>query len=319
MNIDLFASGMNRRRWLQLGAGAVAGSLAGVSSAKEGHGAWDEVSIAEYTQKLMDWLKADFARRAGTLADAGGSDFKLQYDYLAPTEDKSRLRTFEKYAQGKLAQNAAEKHVETCLAEYERVRQTLAAAEAKALGTWKPADSPEAVREGKIYDSTVTAGRLTVILDNSRSMAPHLEAVRKEISRDFASAYFVEVDGCSLVRQAENPWFFSAPSTRTNPFSPDRHIPKVPQLADQPHSAFIRWTRDAPSALSCMVDLMKSDAIYWFCDFDDDCDDEIIKSLARRILDQKTKLFLHTLDKKPPALLATLAEKSGGQVLRKRV
>ncbi len=150
-------------------------------------------------------------------------------------------------------------------------------------------------------------------------MAPYLDAVRKEISRDFSGAYFVEVNGCQMERAAACPWFFAAASQWANPFAPERHIPKVPTVPDEPHSAFIRWTRDAPAALDCMVDLMKSDAIYWFCDFDDQTTDDLIKDFGRKLLAQKTKLFLHTLDKKPPTLLATLAEKSGGAVVRKRI
>ena len=36
-----------------------------------------------------------------------------------------------------------------------------------------------------------------------------------------------------------------------------------------------------------MVDLMDADVIYWFCDFDDGDDDEVIKRLARKILAKK--------------------------------
>ena len=82
---------------------------------------------------------------------------------------------------------------------------------------------------------------------------------------------------------------------------------------------FIRWTRDAAAALECMADLMKTDAIYWFCDFDDPTEDSVIKEIARKILAQKVALYIHTLDNRAPKLLATLAEKSGGAVVKKRI
>lgn len=308
-----------RRGWLRLGCGAVAAGLAGRSVAAEGTGRWDDQSIAEYTQKLFDWLKADFAQRASAVVGETGAGFTLEYDYMALTTDRARLRVFEKFRAGKLADKAGEKHIETCLAEFERVRKSLAAAEAVAMGTWKSSDEGEAQKEGKIYDSTVTAARLTVVLDNSRSMTPYLAALRAEITRDFSAAYFVEVNGCSMDRVAACPWFYCAPSSRVNPFSPERHIPQVPTLAERPHSAFIGWTRDAPSALECMVDLMRTDAIYWFCDFDDPTDERVIKELARKVVARKAKFYVHTLGKRVPPLLATLAEMSGGQVVRKRI
>jgi hypothetical protein len=90
-------------------------------------------------------------------------------------------------------------------------------------------------------------------------------------------------------------------------------------MKERPHSAFIGWTRSATSALESMVDLMRADAIYWFCDFDDPTDDGIIREFARKVIDKKVKLFIHTVDKRTPELLATLAEKSGGKVVKKRI
>lgn len=309
----------NRRTWLRCSSGALAAALASRSLAGEGKGSWSDESIAKYSQKLIDWLKENFARRASTLVTTAEMDFNLDYDYLGPTEDKSRIRDFEKFAAGKMSEKAGDAHLAACLTEFERIRQSLADAEAKAVGLWKVPVENEAIREGRIYDSNVVASRLTVVLDSSRSMMPYLDAVRKEITRDFAGAHFVEVNGCQMEYAATCPWFFSAPSLWVNPFAPERHIPKVPTLEDRPHSAFIGWTRDAPAALECMVDLMKSDAIYWFCDFDDETTDDLIKAFARKLLDQKTKLFIHSLDKRPPTLLATLAEKSGGAVIRKKI
>jgi hypothetical protein len=319
VNIDLSQSPSTRRIWLQRTAGAMVATLASRSLAGEGKGSWSDQSIAEYSQKLIDWLKANFAQRASTLVTAVEMDFTLDYDYLAPTQDRARLREFERFAEGKLSQKAGEAHLTACLTEFELIRQSLAEAEGKAFEKWKAPAEEKAIQEGRIYDSSVVASRLTVVLDRSRSMTPYLESVRKEITRDFAGAYFVEVNGCQMERMATCPWFFAAPSLWVNPFAPERHIPRVPTLDEKLHSTFIGWTRDAPAALECMVDLMKSDAIYWFCDFDDETTDDLIKAFAAKLLAQKTKLFIHSLDKKPPTLLATLAEKSGGAVIRKRI
>jgi hypothetical protein len=312
------SSSLDRRKWLQLSGGALAFSLAGGARADEATGKWSEKSIADYSQRLIDWLKEDFEERANLLRNAGQPDFKLNYGYLAPTEERSRLRTFEKFREGDLSETAAEKHIEACLTDFQKVLSELAAAEAIAAPGWKePTDVTQ--KEGRIYDSILAAARLAVVLDNSRSMTPYLPKLREEISRDFPDAYFVEVNGCALHRPATCPWFFSGPTVWANPFSPERHIPKIPTMKDRPHSAFINWTRSATSALESMVDLMRADAIYWFCDFDDPTDDAIIREFARKVIDKKVKLFIHTVDKRAPELLATLAEKSGGKVVKKRI
>ena len=308
-----------RREWLQLGAGAITALAAGTAGAAESTGRWNDQNIAEYTQKLFDWLKANFAQRAETLRVEAGSVFNLEYDYMGPTEDKKRLRVFEKFAKGRLSDSAAEKHIQSCLSEFERIRTALAAAEAVAAQAWKAKTGDMLAKEGTIYDTRVSAERLTVVLDSSHSMRPYLPKLRDEISGSFSNAYFVEVDGCKLTRPAEVPWFYSKPTPVANPFSAERHIPKVPTLEERPHSSFIRWTRDAPAALVCMADLMKTDAIYWFCDFDDPTDDRVIKEIARKMIGQKVAIYIHTLDKRTPKLLATLAEKSGGKVVRKRI
>jgi hypothetical protein len=319
MHSPHFCTITSRRHWLRLGSSAILATLAGKVAAAESTSKWTEQSIAKYTGMLMDWLKADFAQRASTLASATAAEFQLAYDYLAPSQDKSRQRTFEKFAEGRLANRATEEHVTRCLTEFESVRQRLAAAEAKAALVWQAPTTAAEVREGKIYDSTVKSGRLTVVLDNSRSMAPFLEAVRAEISRDFAAAYFVEVNGCEMSRKTNCQWFFAGLTPTSNPFSPQRHIPKVPQFEDRPHATFIGWTRNAPSALEGMIDLMKADAIYWFCDFDDPTDDAVIRDFGRKLTDHKVKLYIHTLGKRPPQALAELAEASGGRVVRKRI
>lgn len=308
-----------RREWLRLGAGAVTALATGTAGAAEITGKWNDQNIAEYTQKLFDWLKVNFDQRAESLRTENGSGFKLEYDYMGATEDKKRLRVFERFAAGRLSSSATEKHIVSCLTEFERIRKALAAAEAVAAQEWKAKTDKMFPKEGMIYDTRVSAERLTVVLDNSRSMTPYLPKLRDEISRSFPSTYFVEVDGCALAQPADVPWFYSKPTPVMNPFSPERHIPKVPTLEERPHSRFISWTRDAPAALVCMADLMKTDAIYWFCDFDDPTDERVIKEIARKLIEQKVALYIHTLDKRTPKLLATLAEKSGGAVVRKRI
>lgn len=250
-----------------------------------------------------------------------GKDFELKYEYLAPTEDRRKLRMLEKFSEQRLSDRDFEKHVTASLTEFEGVRKRLVIAEAEAAAGWheKDEEKQEKIKGGTIFDTDVTAGWLGVILDKSRSMAPYLDKLRAEILKDFNDAYFVEVNGCDLSRPPLAPWFYCAPADGINPFTSDRFIPEVPKFSDYPYSEFISWTRDASGALQCMAELMEKDAIYWFCDFDDPTDDAVIKELARSFMEKKIRLYVHTLGKRPPELIVKLAELSGGKVIRKRV
>ncbi len=309
----------SRREWLKMGVGAAAAISVGGADAAEGRGKWTDENIAKYSLLLFAWLQENFAKRVQTLSSEAGIQFELDYHYLDRGGDKRRARVFEKFADGNLSGPAAEKHIRACLEDFERVRKALAAKEAVAATGWNAKMAPNMARDGTIFDTRVSAECLTVVLDSSPSMSPYLAKLRAEIARNFAEATFAEVSGCDLSRPAVVPWFYGSPSPLSNPFTPDRHIPKVPTPEDSPHSTFIGWTSDAPAALTCMVDLMKTDAIYWFCDFDDPLNDSVIKGIARKMMAAKTALFVHTLDRKPPKLIAALAEASGGAVVQKRI
>ncbi|MEP2776425.1 MAG: hypothetical protein ABJQ29_16985 [Luteolibacter sp.] len=308
---------MNRRHWLRIASASVIFPTA--LRAGEGTGKWSDESRQEYCGLLIEWLRENFDRRAATLKNETGNDFDLGYDYLAPTEDRRKLRMLDKFAEQRLSDSDTEEHVTAALREFESVRKRLAEAEAVASGNWVAKNREKASKEGTIFDTQVTAGNLGVILDNSRSMQPYLEKLREEISKDFMDAYFVECNGCDLSYEARSPWFFSSYLEGMNPFSAELHIPAVPQWEDAPYSRFISYTRDAPGALHCMSDMMEMDAVYWFCDFDDPVEDDVMRRIARSFMDRKVRLYVHTLDKRPPEMIQLLAEKSGGAVIRKRI
>ena len=174
------ADRISRRSWLGLTVGTLGYMSAPSLMAGEGSGKWNDESIAAYSLKLMNWLKANFEDRAEQLKAQAGILFKPEYDYLAPTTDRRKLRMLEKFKEGRLSGWSAEKHITQSLAEYERVRVDLAKVEQKAAQTWKSDSDTIEVKNGKVYDTSISAGRLTVILDNSRSMTPYLEKLRKE-------------------------------------------------------------------------------------------------------------------------------------------
>lgn len=310
---------MIRRKFLGLASAAAAGSSFPLLQGAEPTGRWTEERMQEVSLELFNWLRGNFELRAKELERCLGEPFALNYQYLAPTEDRAKLRLLEKFEKQSLSKKAFHEHLVASLEDFEKVRVELAAAEQAAVLKWEGKVEDLVAKGGTVYDTEVTAGKLCVVLDSSRSMTPYLVKLRAEISKDFADAYFVEVDGCDLKREAHSPWFFSAPREWINPFTADRHIPKVPSGNDAPYSTLMRWRRDAAGALDCMVDLMGSDAIYWFCDFDDPTDNEVIKKFGRNLLKKNVRLYVHTLGKRPPELIQELADRSGGKVIRKRV
>ena len=310
---------MNRRKWLSLATASIPAIGSGSLNARERTGRWDDESIADYTQRLIDWVQADFAARAEMVEKTTGKAFPIVYDYLAPTEDKKKLRVLDKFKEGRLAKRATKDHVSSCMLELEMIRRSLVEEEAKAAKIWKQDPGRFQVMDGKIYDTEVSAGRLAVVLDKSNSMRPYLEKLRAEIKRDFADAYFIEVNGCHLQSPPDYPWFYAAPVPGFNPFAPERFMPRLPTYDEEPHIQFIIWTRALTSALHSMVDLMHADAIYWFCDFDDAHYDHEIRSFAQKVMEKKVKLYAHTVDKHPPKLVKQLAEESGGAFIRKRI
>lgn len=287
--------------------------------AAEGTGKWSDESRQEYSGLLIEWLRENFERRAANITHETGIDFDLGYDYLAPTEDRRKLRMLEKFAEQRLSDRDTEEHVSAALREFEEVRRRLVIAEAEASQNWVSEKKEKEAKDGTIFDMKVTAGNLCVVLDNSPSMKPYLEKLREEILRDFLDAYIVECSGCDLSSPAYYKWFYSDYVGDLNPFLSERHIPEVPQWEDRPYSRYIGWTRDTTGALLCMSELMEADSVYWFCDFDDPVDESVMKEIARNFMDKKVRLYVHTLDKRPPEIIQILAEKSGGEVIRKRI
>lgn len=101
----------------------------------------------------------------------------------------------------------------------------------------------------------VKGSRLGVVLDVSGSMAPYLDDLRAEIRRQFSSAVFLEVSGCSL-----RPSRFDAQEFREDP----------------PEDAKRNGVMDAFQEL---VQHHGVDSIYWFCDLQDPRNDEALAEL----------------------------------------
>jgi hypothetical protein len=311
---------MKRRHFLH--ALAASSILPQALSARERRGGkWTKEAIIRYSMYLVDWAKADLKKRAATLKQLADIEAPLDFKFFSGSLDKKDEAFHQRFLAARLSDKDTTAHISGLLKDVEAVRAFIATKEAEAVPKWKndqEGDLP--LKEGKIFDSSISSRKLGVILDNSNSMTPYLDKLRTEIERDFASCHIVEVDGCELPAgqgRGQIPWFYSAPAVGINPFTPDRHCPGIPQT--EAHHFWANWTTDAPSAFVAMTNLMSVDAIYWFCDFDDPIADAEVAILGKAILEKKIKLFVHTLSKNPPKLLAALVERSEGKVIKKRL
>ncbi len=337
---------MNRRNLLSLSASALAAStalpfLSGGSAlqAREARGSgWDNKWMNLFSMELITWMKEDFAKRAALVEQTLLEPCPLKYTYFTDPLSRKDAAFQEDFIAGTVSATAASRHVTTWLKDLETVRLALAAKEAEALPKWKlPTAEEQAMRSGTVYETSINARNLGVILDNSPSMLPYLDKVRAEINRTFSGSYSVEVNGCEMWwSSGRSPWFYATARDTLNPFAPERHCPAVPQIESKDDTAAARkkdpahyyeppyqmmwnWKHDAASALLAMVQLMKVDAIYWFTDFDDDLAEETIKRIATPLLEAKVKLYAHTLKSPPPPLVKLLIERSGGQLIKKPI
>ena len=161
---------MKRRNWLKLAGPTVLIGTSPFGSAGEATGRWSDEGRIDYSTRLLLWLKENFANRAKTLEEHTGQAPQLDYEYLIVGDDRKKERLFEKFEEGRLSDRQANEHIEKCLAEYEKVRQQLAKLEEAAAAEWKPPTTSTEIEKGDIYGTGIEAGRLAVILDNSRSM-----------------------------------------------------------------------------------------------------------------------------------------------------
>lgn len=179
---------------------------------------------------------------------------------------------------------------------------------------------------------SVRGERLGVVLDISGSMEPYLDELRAEIRRQFSSAVFLEVSGCSL-----RPSRFDAQEFREDP----------------PEDAKRGGVMDAFQEL---VQLHGVDSIYWFCDLQDarnekalaelrslvwgkemppleleetpnrpsgfgglDQLEEIQKNVSTREAgDAAVHLYVRSTDEFPDSILQRIIEESGGRFQKKQ-
>ena len=301
--------------------------------AGESYSRWTRESIVELAAEYIESTKVNFQNRAEEIQAQTGEIVLLDYQYFHHPSGADAKR-HQKFLDARLSEKTTEAHIQGFLEDFERIRVKLAAAEVRASESWeaqRSADSPEEkeMEHFELFGEDVSARHLGVLLDNSPSMRPHLEALRAEISAVFPEYVPYEVWGSFLRYQPKShgrdyplrgvsPWHFAEPAGGQNPFLPHWHNPKIP-LDISLHYFVTALERDNLSALRALAELEKVDAIYWFCDFDDDIGNRAIKELEKMMKATGIKLYIHTLKRSPPKALRKLVEENGGAIIRKKI
>lgn len=176
-----------------------------------------------------------------------------------------------------------------------------------------------------LFNQAVEIKRLGVVVDRSSSMGPYLKVVFDEIGSKFSDATYVAVDGCGLLRHAWTMPLFKGKELK-NGLEGALHFlrdPKTRQLdadylfkASENGRLFMtvrdtslpgfpkEWLNESgqynSEARHYMVhpafDLLiaeKVNAIYWFSDFTDKVEPELVREYAQKFKQAGVVLYMH--------------------------
>jgi hypothetical protein len=293
-------------------------------TAKEKYGKWEPGERAEAGLNFFARMRTEIQARIARLKAANAPVGEVAIPFIDSAFDPAAKNAADwiRFGQGGMGEGHTSKWMQKGLAELEAARKILAKAEKPAAAAWdkefpkgkKPVELPKETT-AFIYEIEVIARKLGVILDVSPSMRKALPAVRAEITARFPGARFVEVDGCALKKQVASwgpyaEWFYASPLEERNPFDQRWFLPGIPQ--NDIHYHMVAWERDTFAAFRGLIDLMEVDAIYWFCDFDDEAEPAIVRELGNILSKKKVKLYAHSSKSDPVPALGTIIKHSSG-------
>ncbi|NNE92517.1 MAG: hypothetical protein HKN23_12795 [Verrucomicrobiales bacterium] len=303
----------------------------GQLSAREYGGKWDDESIREFSLKYINETKERFAKRAARISTVlENSTGTVEYRKLTDPQQAA----YDKFLKDRLGERDRDALLRLILQDLENARLKLVEEEKKASAVWEKLPKAEkqekaALIKGEIYGTEVTASNLGVLLDNSPSMRPYLEAVREEIAKSFPNTQYRESAGSGIQfeidyyssprRKMNDAWYYGEiPDEGVNPFDPMWHQGKI-LVKTPPHYRQVDLERNPASALHALINLQKVDTIYWFCDFEDDNDPAAVKIIADAIKANNVKLYVHSSRRRPDKEIQQIIEDSGGEIIRKRI
>lgn len=204
-------------------------------------------------------------------------------------------------------------------------------------------------RMAMIFGKKIQANRLGVILDVSSSAHPYLAGAIEEIQKGFADATLILYPGCGLVevkgasghlvrkystildkevvprREGNCTADFLAGALRIREFG---ELVKRPALRE---TLYVSWYDDKGAGGSSEESFLKLigqtnaafgellkrrvDAIYWFADFEDPVNSELVDKLTKELMMKRVRLYLHNFaGSNIPSILTEMAAKTGGTV-----
>ena len=302
--------------------------LAPAQAREKTGGKWETGERADRAMQFLTRMKAEVEGRVARITAEGAKAPAVELPFLdsSTAGDEKTAAEWSTFIEGRMGEVPTTRWIARGLKELEVARKTLAAAEKPAAAEWnkkypggrKDVPLPAEV-QAFIYEMDVQARNLGVILDNSPSMRPSLPAVREEISSRFAAARFVEVNGCHLETSNKHwgpyaEWYYVTMLEERNPFDSKWFLPQIPQT--DIHYHMHAWQHGVLGAFRSMIELMDVDAVYWFCDFDDQVEPHGIRELESLLTKNKVKLYVHTVKSNPPPALASVIKKSGGKLTK---
>lgn len=165
------------------------------------------------------------------------------------------------------------------------------------------------------------ARKIAVVMDVSRSMTGYLPSVVKELDKIARQSVLVLYFGCGLsktkgrvddkVRKAEGELFASfwqnwegtaavnmpADERKKLKYDPAKPMPleKIyEKLAGRNGTYFIDFNGIGHTHSALMSnEVMEADTVYWFADFEDAVDEDIMADVRRKLKGRKQKLYMH--------------------------
>ncbi|MEN9535248.1 MAG: hypothetical protein RLZ22_189 [Verrucomicrobiota bacterium] len=191
--------------------------------------------------------------------------------------------------------------------------------------------------------------KVAVVMDVSRSMTNYLPIVAKELDKLSSRGPLILYFGCGLRPEPKQRsindkvylangkifdrfwqnWQGNAPlnikpeEQKKLTYDPNVAMPLAAiheQMSKRLDTYFIDFNgiQYAQTALLCK-EVKDADTIYWFADFEDMVDDEVMKDVLRQLKSRKQKLYLHAtkVGKSFNAVRNKLCEPSGGKAIVK--
>ncbi|MCH2206272.1 MAG: hypothetical protein MK132_10430 [Lentisphaerales bacterium] len=140
---------------------------------------------------------------------------------------------------------------------------------------------------GEIDGYSIPTAKLGVVLDSSGSMLKYIKPLKEQISNQFPSAAFIEVDSCRLTT------FNTA---------------AISEKAANDSTM---------NAIKYFIDNKGVDSIYWFSDLNGTRSPEAMQELSKWLDESLVALYVRSVGKKPDKDLIKLIEASGGKYLKK--